>query len=495
MVRTIKSKGILSGMLLGLAFLLLPAGQIVAALTCPTVGSNTSGSTSSTEGSSAQQPSSECGSTASNLKIYLKEQGYSDNAICGIMGNIKNESGFVLGRIQGKSPSEAVGEDFRAYTNGVRNPDLIRNGSNLGFGLAQWTSSGRLKNLQNYADSIGKGIATFDAQGPFLVNELTNSYNMGTSRMNSMSLEEATFVVYRNFEIPKSSFCVGEKCCSQSQISNGKCNGTNTNQERPPTNYSSFIANKSKYQMAYKAFQGRVRSAEYVRDSVPTTNCTQTGGSEEGGSGEGSGGEGDDGEGGGGQVTGGEGALGKQSTNGMVGQFDSGIKNVVWRTDGSTIGSSGCSLISVVNANNALGRSSLTPSTLAGWSKSNIGSANWDNLKKMARYIGLSTSDWLWSSKSTAESVKIQKIRDTLASGGVIIAGGDRSGTDSSFCTSSRINSGECVFSSGGHFVTIIGITADNKLVIANPAKANNRTWIFPASTVLKYSNKAIKVK
>jgi len=113
----------------------------------------------------------------------------------------------------------------------------------------------------------------------------------------------------------------------------------------------------------------------------------------------------------------------------------------------------------------------------------------------MARHVGLTVSGELWSSKSVSDSTKIAKIRSTLASGGMVIAGGDRSGTDSSFCTTVRKNSGECVFTPGGHFVAIIGITSDDKLVIANPAKANNRTWIFPASGVLKYSNKARMVK
>ena len=45
-----------------------------------------------------------------------------------------------------------------------------------------------------------------------------------------------------------------------------------------------------------------------------------------------------------------------------------------------------------------------------------------------------------------------------------------------------------------GHFVAIVGITADDKLVIANPARGNGRGNVFNADTVLRYSNKAISV-
>ncbi len=55
-------------------------------------------------------------------------------------------------------------------------------------------------------------------------------------------------------------------------------------------------------------------------------------------------------------------------------------------------------------------------------------------------------------------------------------------------------NSGACIFSYDGHFAAIVGITADDKLVIANPARGNGRGNIFNAEVVLKYSNKAISV-
>ena len=99
--------------------------------------------------------------------------------------------------------------------------------------------------------------------------------------------------------------------------------------------------------------------------------------------------------------------------------------------------------------------------------------------------------------RSTDTSKKISEIRSTLASGGVVIAGGDRKETkgDNVFCSrDNHIANGDCVFTPGGHWVAIIGITADDKLVIANPGQSNGDNWIFPASTVLKYSNTAYRV-
>ena len=62
-------------------------------------------------------------------------------------------------------------------------------------------------------------------------------------------------------------------------------------------------------------------------------------------------------------------------------------------------------------------------------------------------------------------------------------------------CSSSDKSSGKCVFSYNGHFAVIVGITSSGKVVVGNPASANDRTWIFPMDEVLKVSNKAKAVK
>lgn len=484
-------------------------------LTCPTTSAASTTPTVTVGGID-----SSCGSVPADLKKALLDAGYSNAAAAGIMGNIQGESRF---RVNVVEHGELVGDDFVAYdlVKNKRSDKLINStGGNLGFGLAQWTTDGRVKSLQSYAERVGKPVVSAAAQIGYLIEELA-SYGLSTSALKSFTVDEVTWVMLRDFETPLNVFCVGSECSGSVQ---------NTASARH-TSLSDLLANKDSYAAAYGTFSTRLAFAknwesldvskcsggassdegEDAPDPTPTDGGGGSGGSSGGGESSGGGGSsGDSGGGAGGSSGGGgstepttsggtTGALGAKNANNMVGQFDAGVKDVVWRTDGSTVGASGCSLVSVVNAARTLGhaKDSVNVSSLASWTKSRISSANWDNLKTMAKHVGLSVSSWLWSSKSTSDATKIAKIRDTLASGGVVIAGGDRAGTSSSFCTSSRLSGGECVFTPGGHFVAIIGITADNKLVIANPAKGSKSAtgWIFPASGVLKYSNKAIMVK
>lgn len=451
----------------------------------------------------------DCGDIKSTLKRYLLDAGYDNNAAAGIMGNIEHESGYSPKKLNGGT---LVGDDFRLYINGERNRERYIDGRWRAFGLAQWLGSRIETKLQEHADSLGVGVTTLKAQATFLVKQLStdlfgNYYKQATGldKFNGRTLQETTWIIYKHVEAPGSATCEGQSaCCTQSAINNGTCV---YNAKRPPGwgGVSTLIAHKEDYAAAYKSFYSRYQKAQRAA-AIDVSNChigsdSTSDDQEQPTSGTDpyqvpttpSGGDTQP------TTTGGtNGALGAQNVNGMVGQYDNDIKNVVWRTTGSTVSESGCSLVSVVNAARALGRpeSSVSIRSVASWSKQHIVNPNWTNLFRMADQVNLSRSSWLWSSKSVSDSVKIQKIRDTLASGGVVIAGGDRSGTDPrSFCTTARKASGECVFSAGGHFVTFIGITADNKLVIANPAKANDRTWIFPASGVLKYSNKAIMVK
>lgn len=466
---------------------LLSANATALSLSCPTVNSNTPIPDDSIDVTIGDF---QCGSPQADLKKLLLDNGFSNNAAAGILGNINNESGFVINKVEGGA---LVGADFVAYdfVTDRRSSKLIDSrGNNIGFGLAQWTSDGRLKNLQNYADSIGKPVVSMEAQGGFLIKELASRNGLTPSRLNSMSAEEVTWVMMRDFETPLTVFCVGSQCGE---------NRRQNQQSARSVSLSTLVNNQNLYDAAFHAYDSR-RQAASSFVSLDVSNCS-------GGATDDEGDDAPDPTPIGGQdpdtddtppsSTGSDtGAIGRQNVNNLVGQFDNAVKDVTWRTDGSTIGASGCSLVSVVNAARVLGypAEQVNVSNLASWSKRNISSANWDNLKRMAKHVGLSTSSWLWQSKSTSADEKIRQIRATLASGGVVIAGGDHGGAVD--CNNSgNKSSGKCVFSRNGHFVAIIGITADNKLVVANPANANNRTWIFPAANALMYSNKAIMVK
>lgn len=72
--------------------------------------------------------------------------GYSEEAAAGVLGNIEAESGY--------------------------DPTLIEYGSEVGFGLCQW-SFGRRTNLEAYANSKGVSPSDIDTQIEFLIGEIT----------------------------------------------------------------------------------------------------------------------------------------------------------------------------------------------------------------------------------------------------------------------------------------------------------------------------------
>ncbi|MBR3319720.1 C39 family peptidase [Candidatus Saccharibacteria bacterium] len=488
-----RTKSIL-GLVLATSFILIGASVSALTLDCPT-GEKNKSSSSSGDGD-IPDLDTDCGGVPSTLKRYLLDAGYSEDAAAGIMGNIYGESNFSPKRIQGKK--QLVGDDFVAYSGGKRSSQLVNSkGNNLGFGLAQWTTSGRLKKLQAYANSIGKPVASVEAQAQFIVKEMSSSYSKYCSpeKLNAMTMEEATWTVEKRYEIPQSTFCVGDDCCSKEDVEAGKCTGKKTNEVKPPYDVHKLESNAANHQLAYSSYIHRLNGAKASK-ALDVSSCQGSSGS---------GGSSGGGSSGGDPVsvvnpsevtptTTTTGAAGKSSAKGLISQYDSDIRYTVWRRDKSTIGASGCSLVAVVNAATGIGKS-VSANTLASWTKSNFSNASWDNLFKMVKHVGLSASSYLWTSKSTSESKKIEAIRSALASGGAIIASGDRSGTSYSCDEASNRDNGSCVFTPGGHFVAIVGITSDNKLVIGNPARASNKTWIFPASNALKYSNKAIMVK
>ena len=94
----------------------------------------------------------------------LKDNGFTEEAAAGVMGNLYVESHFDPGIVQG-------GGDF------VWNV--------TGYGLAQWTTQGRQQNLFNHCSQLGKPRDDLSAQMDFLMNVEMPAWNWG-SYFNSL---------------------------------------------------------------------------------------------------------------------------------------------------------------------------------------------------------------------------------------------------------------------------------------------------------------------
>lgn len=129
---------------------------------------------------------------------YLTGQGLSPEQAAGVYGNLVHESGgedLPTGAVEGGGVSSTP-------TPGV------------GYGIAQWTTSGRQQGLVNFARSISKPVDSIEAQIGYLWKELVDNpgqrggspdgYGLGLLR-NANTVADATEIFGYHFERPLAS--------------------------------------------------------------------------------------------------------------------------------------------------------------------------------------------------------------------------------------------------------------------------------------------------
>lgn len=125
--------------------------------------------------------------------------------VCGLMGNIKAESGMISNNVQ-NSCEARLGMNDAQYTVAVDSGIYLNFGTDrVGYGLCQWTSSGRKTGLLNYAKATNRSIGDEDMQIEWLIHELSVAYKSVFSTLKSAkSVKEASDAVVLKFERPKS---------------------------------------------------------------------------------------------------------------------------------------------------------------------------------------------------------------------------------------------------------------------------------------------------
>ena len=138
--------------------------------------------------------------------LSLKQAGYYDTAIAGIMKNMYRESTFIPNNLEevyeiryghtDQSYTEAV--DNGTYTNFVHD--------SAGYGLVQWTYYTLKQDLYDYAKSTNRSIGDLGMQIEFLLNELKRlSYIDNYLRSASHTAEEMTYYFCDEYENPAES--------------------------------------------------------------------------------------------------------------------------------------------------------------------------------------------------------------------------------------------------------------------------------------------------
>lgn len=143
---------------------------------------------------------------------FFRNRGLNDFAISGILGNWYVESCFRSNNAQNSYMSRFAITD-EDYTRQVdagtwRRPDTGApfSADSIGYGLAQWTSSGRKTGLFNYVQKKGCSISNLLAQLEFCWQELTSSgyKNAYSALINATSAGNCAVDIMRYYEKPAS---------------------------------------------------------------------------------------------------------------------------------------------------------------------------------------------------------------------------------------------------------------------------------------------------
>lgn len=133
---------------------------------------------------------------------YLMQKLENPYAVAGFMGNMKAESNLNPKNLQ-NSFEKRHGFTDDSYTTAVDNGAYKNFSTDLaGYGLCQWTSSGRKSALLNFKGN--RSIGNIEMQLDFLWLELTTSYKSVLNAIrNAKSTKEASDIVLTKFERPK----------------------------------------------------------------------------------------------------------------------------------------------------------------------------------------------------------------------------------------------------------------------------------------------------
>lgn len=122
--------------------------------------------------------------------------------VCGLMGNLKAESGLVSNNLQ-NTYNKKFGLTDQEYTEKVDNGSYVNFvHDSAGYGLAQWTFYSRKQNLLYFAKSKRVSIGDEKMQVEFLLNEIKGYSSVWKVLVNAKTIKEASDAVLTGYEKP-----------------------------------------------------------------------------------------------------------------------------------------------------------------------------------------------------------------------------------------------------------------------------------------------------
>lgn len=143
-------------------------------------------------------------SNLNTILAFLRGKGLNEYAVFGLVANLYAESHLRADNLQNSTEKRLQMTDTE-YVARVDSGKYTAFGTDsAGFGLCQWTSSGRKTALYNYIKAKGVSIGSLTAQLEYLWSELNGSYKKSVLNvlLQCQSVEEAARVVMLKFERP-----------------------------------------------------------------------------------------------------------------------------------------------------------------------------------------------------------------------------------------------------------------------------------------------------
>ncbi len=137
---------------------------------------------------------------------FLVENGMNDYGAAAMMGNMYAESGLSSINLE-NIYNERLHMTDEEYTEAVDCGDYSEAsfvGDSAGYGLCQWTSSGRKQGLYSYAEKNACSIGNKEMQLEYLIIELSGAYSSVFDVLkNAKDLKSASNTVLFDFENPR----------------------------------------------------------------------------------------------------------------------------------------------------------------------------------------------------------------------------------------------------------------------------------------------------
>lgn len=213
----------------------------------------------------------------------LIDAGFSEYAAAGAMGNIWRESSFLTNNLQNSYENE-FGMNDAEYTTKVDDGSYTNFATDkAGYGLCQWTTSGRKQGLLSYTKGKNVSISDANSQIEYLLAELgiQNSassfatYNLlsyhgcnGDDWINADSVEKATEAFCWSFERPGESSAALSLRIAQAKKYYEEFHGKN----RPDYNVDTVIVGS----YAFPHYLQRNYSGSYGTSTISVSGCGPT---------------------------------------------------------------------------------------------------------------------------------------------------------------------------------------------------------------------------